>query len=185
MRVYLIRHGRTQGNIEHRYIGITDSPLADEGKSELRAMSYPQVDKVVCSPMLRCIETAEIIYPAHKPIIIDELKECSFGLFENKTHEEIKDRKEYIRWIESEGRIDIPGAERRDDFTRRCVNGFNRAVEELNGCERLALVIHGGSIMALLQGMCGGDYFSYMVANGKGYSCEYADGKLSIISRFD
>ena len=37
MDVYLIRHGKTKGNLEGRYIGTTDEPLCEEGKQSLRA----------------------------------------------------------------------------------------------------------------------------------------------------
>ena len=66
-RIHLIRHGMTQGNMEGRYIGRTDIPLCERGRSELRALKeqfeYPQVDMVVSSPLQRCTETAQILYP--------------------------------------------------------------------------------------------------------------------------
>lgn len=35
MELYLIRHGKTKGNGEERYIGSTDEPLSAEGRREL------------------------------------------------------------------------------------------------------------------------------------------------------
>ena len=35
MDIYLIRHGKTVGNREGRYIGSTDEPLSSDGRREL------------------------------------------------------------------------------------------------------------------------------------------------------
>ena len=39
MDIYLIRHGKTKGNLEGRYIGTTDEPLCEEGKQSLMQMA--------------------------------------------------------------------------------------------------------------------------------------------------
>ena len=56
MDVYLIRHGKTKGNLEGRYIGTTDEPLCEEGKQSLMQMAdakkYPAVEALFVSPML-------------------------------------------------------------------------------------------------------------------------------------
>ena len=61
MDVYLIRHGKTKGNLEGRYIGTTDEPLCEEGKQSLMQMAdakkYPAVEALFVSPMLRCRES--------------------------------------------------------------------------------------------------------------------------------
>ena len=48
--IYLIRHGITQGNLEGRYIGLTDLPLCDEGFYAVTRYAqehlYPDVQKV-------------------------------------------------------------------------------------------------------------------------------------------
>ena len=67
-RLFLIRHGLTQGNLERRYIGRrSDLPLCEEGRKGLLALKeefeYPDVKKVYAAPMKRCFETAEILYP--------------------------------------------------------------------------------------------------------------------------
>ena len=35
MKLIFIRHGKTAGNLERRYIGRTDEPLCDEGIAEI------------------------------------------------------------------------------------------------------------------------------------------------------
>ena len=34
-KIHLIRHGMTQGNMEKRFIGITDIPLCEQGRIQL------------------------------------------------------------------------------------------------------------------------------------------------------
>ena len=63
MKLIFIRHGKTAGNLERRYIGRTDEPLCDEGIAEILGKEYHDADIVVASPMKRCVQTAELIYP--------------------------------------------------------------------------------------------------------------------------
>ena len=67
-KLHLIRHGVTAGNLQGLYIGSgTDIPLCDEGRAQLAELKerfeYPQVDTVFSSPMLRAVETANILFP--------------------------------------------------------------------------------------------------------------------------
>ena len=88
-RIHFIRNGITTGNLEGRYIGHTDEVLAPEGVNQIKNMDetmiYPYCDVVFSSPLKRCLQTAHIIYPDKEPIVINELIECNFGEFENKT----------------------------------------------------------------------------------------------------
>ena len=67
-KLHLIRHGITAGNLQGLYIGSgTDLPLCDEGRAQLADLKerfdYPQVDTVFSSPLLRAVETANILFP--------------------------------------------------------------------------------------------------------------------------
>ena len=92
-RLFLIRHGMTEGNREKRYIGKTDEGLCDEGRRILErrkaAGEYPEADLVFVSPMRRCLETAEVLYPGQEPVVVEEFRECDFGLFEGKNYREL------------------------------------------------------------------------------------------------
>ncbi|MEG2206385.1 MAG: phosphoglycerate mutase family protein, partial [Oscillospiraceae bacterium] len=64
-RLYLIRHGITQGNLCGKYIGGgTNEPLCEEGIKRLHELqdkyTYPQVNTVFASPLDRAVQTAEI-----------------------------------------------------------------------------------------------------------------------------
>ena len=74
LKLLLIRHGETEGNKLKRYIGKrTDEPLCPEAESRLEQIDYPAVQAVYASPMLRCTQTARILFPGKKLNIIDEL----------------------------------------------------------------------------------------------------------------
>ena len=89
-KLHLIRHGLTSGNLQGLYIGSgTDIPLCDEGRAQLAELKerfeYPQVDTVFSSPLLRAVETANILFPdAKHTFTVHDLREAGFGKFENK-----------------------------------------------------------------------------------------------------
>ncbi len=99
-RIHLIRHGVTKDNIEGVYCGITDTPLCEDGKEQLHQMkeeyNYPGGQFLFTSPLIRCKETAEILYPDLKPIVIDGLTEYNFGEFEGKTAEELQKKQQEL-----------------------------------------------------------------------------------------
>lgn len=166
MEIILIRHGKTKGNLEKRYIGVTDEPLTDEGAHELRQIKYPDADIIISSPMLRCVQTAEIIY-GKCDYVIYGLKECDFGLFENKSFEELKDDEYYQKWIDSGGKLQFPNGESMNSFSKRCINAFDYAVKKLEMADRVAFIIHGGTIMAIAKKYLGGDFYDYHLKNGE------------------
>ena len=102
--IILVRHGKTAGNLEGRYIGSrTDEPLCEEGihalEEKVREGIYPPVDLVYASPMIRCRQTAKILWPkfadSSQIQYVQNLQECDFGAFENKNYQELSGNAEY------------------------------------------------------------------------------------------
>lgn len=179
MRVYLIRHSYTAGNLKKRYIGRTDEPLCEEGVELLKNRSYPQAERIYISPMLRCRQSAELIYPGKMFYEVEELRECDFGLFENKNYLELSDCAEYQEWIDSQGRLPFPKGESREKFCERTLRGFQKAID---ACRRdqiqsVAFVVHGGSIMNIMECYArpAGSYYDYQIRNGEGYELFITD----------
>lgn len=177
----LIRHGETAANKEQRYLGRTDEPLSQEGREVLRQKKeenrYPKVQAVFTSPMKRCRQTAEILYPRIPYIEIPEWIEMDFGDFEGKNYEDLKDDERYQSWIDSNGTLPFPNGESRQAFIRRCMQGMNHMRSFEQDVKTVAAIVHGGTIMALLSSLCGGDYFDYQVRNGEGYVCSLEKDK--------
>lgn len=200
MKIYLIRHSVTEGNLKKRYIGRTDEPLCPEGEALLKERFakgvYPEADRIFVSPMKRCIQTAQILYPGRELIRIDELSECDFGMFENKNYEELKDTPEYQRWLDSGGAMRFPEGESKESFSERSLAGFARALG-MCGYDRRALeegygvsdgkaaskvssavfVVHGGTIMSIMEkyAVPEGTYYDFQIGNGEGYELILAD----------
>lgn len=180
----LIRHGATKANKEHRYLGKTDELLSKEGEMQLveykKIQLYPNVDFLFASPMKRCIQTAEILYPELQPVRIKEWEEMDFGAFEGKNYEELQGDKRYQAWIDSNGTLPFPEGEGSEEFITRCDKGFQGMIEKIEqikeeGLKTIGMIVHGGTIMALLSKYGKGDYFDYQVANGRGYVCTVKD----------
>lgn len=167
MIVNLIRHGYTQGNLEKRYIGITDEPLCQFGIDSLKTQQYPPCDRVYCSPMLRCIQTANIVYPDRDITIVQDFKECNFGDFEGKNYLELSGNADYQAWIDSNGTMPFPSGESREDFSERSYMAFKKLVNSCK-CEAISLVVHGGTIMAIMERLDPTrNYFDFQIKNGQ------------------
>lgn len=173
VELYLIRHGKTYGNTLGRYIGTTDESLCPKGREALRAIEYPRVEAVYASPMKRCVETAGILWPGMTVQCFDNLRECDFGDFENKNYQELKDNPDYQAWVDSEGVLPFPGGESREAFQERCVQGFLEALSVIKEKEykKAALVVHGGTIMSILEAYAvpGRGFYYWQAKNGMGY----------------
>lgn len=178
MRLIFVRHGATRGNMEGRYVGATDEPLCPQGEEALRGRSYPPAQLLFASPLRRCLQTAQIIYPALSPIVLPGLREMDFGEWEYKNYRELQCDARYQAWIDGGGRGGFPGGEDQMAFRRRCEAAFARALPGLTGARSAAFVVHGGTIMALLARYAepARDYFDWQVENGGGYLLEW-DGR--------
>ena len=177
VRLVMIRHGATASNREKRYLGKTDEPLSEEGRQalldSLKIHSCPVPDLLFASPMKRCFQTAQILYPELEPVRIAEWEEMDFGEFEGKNYRELNGDARYQAWIDSGGTLAFPGGESAQTFQERCQKGFALCVEEMfqTRTDRAALVIHGGTIMSILKGYARprGEYFKWQIENGGYY----------------
>ena len=180
MKYILIRHGKTHGNLEKRYIGCrTDEDLCTAGMEQLELLRYPDADMVFASPLKRCIQTAKIIYPGKPVRIACDLRECDFGVFEGYNYDELKDNPAYQTWLDSGGELPFPGGESKKDFSKRCVRAFESIVAGLAE-GNYAFIVHGGTIMAVMEYFAGGSYYDFQVQNGKGFILNM-DGSYEVL----
>jgi hypothetical protein len=86
-----VRHGTSEFNLERRFGGSTDTPLAPQGYEEARIAAEVAagvtIDCIVSSPLSRCRRTAEIIaerigFPIERIIVNELLVERGFGPLE-------------------------------------------------------------------------------------------------------
>ena len=177
--LYIIRHGATKSNKRHAYLGNTNEPLSNEGGEQIifynEAGRYPKENLLIfSSPMLRCLQTKDILYPDTRAILLPEWKEIDFGRFEGKNYQDLNGDPDYQRWIDSEGVTAFPGGESRDEFVKRSMAGLEWCIECMEDYKQKSAVciVHGGTIMAIMSSLTGGDYYDYQVKNGQGYEIE-------------
>ena len=194
--------------MEKRYVGSTDEPLCEAGVCEINERrnillrsffpenerdGMPQIkaayagdrlpEMVYVSPMLRCRQTAELLFPGAKQEVIPDFREIYFGQFEYRNYEELAGDERYQAYIDSGGRLDFPDAEPQSQFRQRVRKAFVQCLEKKRvlmadlasgkAPESLVFVVHGGTIMAILEAYARPhrDYFDWQVGAGHGYRC--------------
>ncbi len=94
--IFLVRHGETKWNVQHRLQGNQDSPLTTKGIEQAyevkRSLEQYAIDQAYVSPLKRARDTAEILLKDRKlnPIVINNLREINLGPWEGKTRKETK-----------------------------------------------------------------------------------------------
>ena len=170
MQVRLIRHGMTAGNAARRYVGSTDEPLCPEGRAEAeRKEKDPTLDRVIVSPLRRARETAAILFPNAEQKLVNDLREMSFGVFEGRTADELRDDPAYRAWVDDLCRGACPGGDSQAGFHTRVGKAFTDVLENADG--DLTFVIHGGVIMAILEMLAEPkkDFYDWLLPNLGGY----------------
>ena len=176
-KIHLIRHGLTEANADGRYIGRTDLPLSPEGLAALLALKekyqYPGGVRFFTSPLSRCRQTLEVLYPGCQPETVEGLAECDFGEWEGRSIRDLKNDPQFIRWVE---RADngIPGGEDSEAFRTRVCAAFEGLVNDLihSGDTEAVVCTHGGVITMLMQlyGLPRLDPKDCLTAPGQGFT---------------
>ncbi|MBR0142160.1 MAG: histidine phosphatase family protein [Ruminococcus sp.] len=156
-RISIIRHGMTEANEKGIYIGKTDMPLSAKGASELASkmdkFDYPTVYKVYSSPLRRCTETADILFPETELVKVDGLRELDLGIFENKSVDELINRDDYKKWLRGGKDTRPPQGESLEEMTARTFSALHNIIIDMmqSGITRSALITHAGIISNLLS----------------------------------
>lgn len=177
-QIHLIRHGACEETRKGEYVGTKDAELSREGIEELkkldREFDYPGTPVVFTSPLKRCLKTCEILYPSLTPIVINELRECSFGEWEGRTADSLASNEDFKKWLAGDTSVKPPKGESGSEFTKRVCNIFIDIVDGLikTGTTNCVIVTHGGVIMTLLSvfGLPQAKPFEWAVDDGCGYS---------------
>lgn len=150
-RLFLIRHGETQANIEQRYQGQGESHLSELGIEESEELSNFLAKEEFCaiysSTLSRSYETAKLIAKPHnmEVIKIKGLIERHYGIWENMRFDEIRAKYPdlYGSWLIDPGKTLIPGAEPLEAMQRRGVLAIESLFEKHRN-KTFCVVGHGG-----------------------------------------
>lgn len=158
IKLHLIRHGTTQGNLEGVYVGGSlDLPLCEEGAQTLRGMCrryrYPTGGVLFTSPMLRAKQTAEILYPGFANVVeLEALRENRFGEFEGKKAVDLLEEENFRQWLNPQSSYVPKGGESGAAFAKRVAGALHTMLmyQAQNGIFEAVCVTHGGVIMSML-----------------------------------
>lgn len=167
MKLYFVRHGKTQWNQEMRLQGMYgDSPLLPESYAEITALGDYLKDisfeACYCSPLLRAKETAEGILEESKqpvtPLFVDELRELGFGQLEGEKISTSKKRFPHEMWAlrhqPNDYHPELFGGEPYEAMLLR----INQRVEQMIADAKegpLLIVGHGAALTGAIQALLG------------------------------
>lgn len=174
--IHFLRNMPCRENLEGRYIGRTDPPLADSSIQAVLALKqahpYPQSPRAFyASPHIRCVDTLRLFYPQADPEVILEMAECDFGDWEGKTAQELKQDPAFAQWLEGGS---PPNGESGAVFYQRVCQGFEALVRNLMAQKQTeaVLCVPGGVMGVILSayGLPRAQPFDWLCAPGCGYS---------------
>ena len=178
MLIYLLRHGQTEYNAQKRYQGQRDIPLSAAGIAQLRQADFaPEV--VYVTPLQRTSQTAKIVFPHAKLVVVDGLKEMCFGSFEGRNFIEMEHDPDYLAWVNANCESPCPDGERKTDFSDRICRTVAELIDKAlaAGEERLVILAHGGTQMAAMEryALPHADYYHWCAPNAGGYVLDAGD----------
>ena len=178
MLIYLLRHGLTEYNAQKRYQGQRDIPLSAEGLSQLRRADIdPKV--VYITPLQRTAQTARVLFPDAKLVVVKDLQEMCFGSFEGRNFIEMEKDPEYQAWVKANCESPCPDGETKAVFSERVCRAFAALVDRAlaDGEETLVILAHGGTQMAAMEryALPHADYYHWCAPNAGGYVLDAGD----------
>jgi len=152
-----------------KFAGSTDVDLSSVGIEQIRllrpVLAKERFEKIFCSPMHRCRQTARLLDLDVEISYAEDLREIDFGLWEGKDFSEIeKNNPERVRvWIENPEGFCFPEGECRADFILR-VERFKAMMRGLPD-EKVLVISHGGVIRHLICSYLGLSFEKYLLFN--------------------
>lgn len=160
MKLYVIRHGRTNCNDEHKYNGRLDEDInetgvkqAKEAREKVKALD---IDLIICSPLVRTKHTCEIINENEVSVMYDNrIAERDTGTL---TGNELGDfyKTDYWNYYSNKK---IEGLETIPDLLER-VKLFLNEIKVKYADKNVLLVTHGGVARAIYY------YFNSLPTDG-------------------
>jgi broad specificity phosphatase PhoE len=135
IRILLVRHGETDWNKVRRFQGRSDVPLNRTGRDQAHALAlalrHEPIAAIYSSPLLRALETAQIIKAYHPsaPLFQAEgLAEMDLGDFEGMPAQQWAEQYPDFRkaWLETPLSVTMPGGESLQEVQARAMDTLER-----------------------------------------------------------
>ncbi len=186
-KIILIRHGQTDGNAKKQYCGLLDMELNAQGCLQVeklaRRLEKEAIHRIYASDRKRALESARIIFKGCRINKIAELREINFGIFEGKSHQEIRESNAdiYDKWLTDPYNTVVPGSESLMDFQGRVTRALGRIVLA-NANKTTAIVCHGGTISVILSRINDSRTFWELIPGSASLNIiEYVNNKAEIV----
>lgn len=178
-KIYFVRHGESQWNVEDKVCGSTDIPLTDHGHEQAIATGQAildagvRADLILCSPLVRAAETARHISEVTGvPCQVEpRITEQNFGKWEGTSPRNSADFQAAKRCFLNHNE----GGESMFQLAQRIYN----VLDELKKDDKTyILVAHNGIarvVASYFQDMTNEEYASYGVKNCSLTEFEYKD----------
>lgn len=157
VKLYLIRHAESIGNVEEFFQGSLDVKISPKGFKQLEELKTRfkdiKLDKIYSSPLERAVKTAEYVnFYQHLDIIrVPEIAEINAGDFQGKKWSDLPVLfpEEYHNWKENPEEFQSPNGESMKDVSGRMIKAMNSIILENIGKDKdinIAVVSHGCTI---------------------------------------
>jgi broad specificity phosphatase PhoE len=161
-RLIWVRHGETLWNRESRLQGSSETALSDAGRRQAEMLAGAvggPLHAVFTSPLARAGTFAAPLCARHKlePVILPELKEMCFGLWEGKTYAEMDadNQRMFIQWRRDPESFPPPQGETLEQVACRARGALTKITAALEQDMTAAVVTHGGVIRVMLASLLG------------------------------
>ncbi|HWI70831.1 MAG TPA: histidine phosphatase family protein [Baekduia sp.] len=158
--VALARHGQTEYNAVRRFQGHLPVPLDDAGRAQARELAQVAAQRewaaLICSPLARARETAEIVGAAigHYPIDDARFAETDCGDWTGLTFDAVQAAhpEQFAAYLRADPEFAFPGGESFAHQQLRVLEGIDAA---RSGPVPALVVCHRGSIRLALAAVHG------------------------------
>ena len=148
MEIYLIRH-TTPAIAAGICYGQADIEVAESFEEEAKLIRQQVPSEIICysSPLKRCRQLANYIYPNINIELTDELKEMHFGEWELQPWDQIPGEPLDV-WMKDFVNVRVPGGENYLDLYNRTISFFQHIVIKNQSA---AIFTHSGNIRSILS----------------------------------
>jgi broad specificity phosphatase PhoE len=164
MKVILIRHGQSEGNIIPVIQGQMDYPLTKKGVEQAHNAGKElkktyHFDKIYSSDLLRASQTAEIIasyFDITDAILSENLRELHFGIYQDRKSLELtKEESAHLSSCWNNITQRYPGGETVKELSTRVKDAFTEIANSNNEDSAILIVSHRRALFCIIKEIIG------------------------------